>query len=801
MSGIKKITDEVKSAVSKSVEPMKNLTTQAKNMASKSASSVAQMKAQMKSYSSSIQETTKQQELLKSKINDLKASLSMPEMFHKSEILEMEAEVEKLENKLKKLQSQGQNTGKGTTSVFDRIKEKIKLASTHIVGLNDKFKKTLTGSKNLSKGFTSTFNNGVKSIKKFAMGLLSVRTTISMVSKAIQSYLSYDSQLSNSIQNCWNVLGSLLAPVLERIVNLFSTAVSYVNAFVKSLTGVDLVTRANTKSLNAQAKASKNASNQLSGIDDINNLTTNNNSGDDKQAITVEPVDLGNLDLMFDWIEKVKQLLATLFDPIKEAWKNKGQAFIESIKNAFDGIKQLGTSVFSSILEVWSNGSGQKVAENYITAWTTLLNIVGSLGKVLSNAWNNANSGTNIIQSIVDIFTSLQEISISIYESLLNWIISPEFQEVANIIVSLISDLFGYLSQISTWIATMYETYLAPVVNKILSCISNIIVAIGSVWEFLKPIIDVVIDNILNVLEPVIDGLCGIIGGIIDALSGVMEFITGVFTGDWEKVWNGIKQFMSGIVSAIRSFFNSLYNTIVALFKGAWETIKTVWSVVANWFNNTIIKPITSFFSGMWSNVINGASSAWNGIKNVFSSVASFFGNIFSEAWNKVKNVFSVGGQIFSGIKEGIENTFKTVVNTLIAGINKIVAIPFNAINGMLNKIRNIEFLNIAPFKGLWKQDPLYVPQIPSLANGGVLFDETIVRVAEYSNARSNPEVVSPVDIMDRTFRNALNDTNLGTRIDRLTIKYLDENVYDGVVEYINEQNRIKGVSIIKEVD
>ena len=67
MSGIKKITDEVKSAVAKSVEPMKNLTTQAKDMASKSASSVSQMKAQMKSYSGSIQETAKQQDYLRTK--------------------------------------------------------------------------------------------------------------------------------------------------------------------------------------------------------------------------------------------------------------------------------------------------------------------------------------------------------------------------------------------------------------------------------------------------------------------------------------------------------------------------------------------------------------------------------------------------------------------------------------------------------------------------------------------------------------------------------------------------------------
>ena len=118
----------------------------------------------------------------------------------------------------------------------------------------------------------------------------------------------------------------------------------------------------------------------------------------------------------------------------------------------------------------------------------------------------------------------------------------------------------------------------------------------------------------------------------------------------------------------------------------------------------------------------------------------------------------------------------------------------------MLNKIRNTSFLGVEPFKGLWSQNPLKVPVIPSLANGGVLTEETLVRVAEYSNAKSNPEIVSPVELMDSTFRNALKSTDFGTRIDRLTIKYLDENVYDGAIEYINEQSRLKGVSVIKEV-
>lgn len=790
MSGIKKITDEVKSAVAKSVEPMKNLTTQAKDMASKSASSVSQMKAQMKGYSNSIQETAKQQEYLKSKIEDLKYLLSQADMgFEVGDTLKIEADIEKLENRLKKLQNQGRNTGEEVSSAFDKIKAKIKSAGTHIASLGSKFKATLSSSKGLGKSFTSTFNNGIKSIKKFALGLLSVRTAFSMVSRAMQSYLSYDTQLSNSIQNCWNVLGSLLAPILEFVISLFSKAVSYVNAFVEALTGINLVARANKKALDSQAKSTKKLSDTQSSLDEFHTVSTDTGSGNDNKPITVEPVDMDKLDFLFDWIDKAKKLLATLFDPIKEAWDNKGKAFIDSLKNAFEGIKSLGIAVFSSIFEVWTNGTGQKIVENILEMWTNVFNIVGALSQALANAWNNAGNGTAIIQAIADIFIGIQDIVNSIANSLLNWVMSDNFQSALNVVLGILADLFGYAQEIMAWVVTMYETYLAPVVDKVLDCISRIIIAIGSVWEFLKPIIDTIIDVIMNVLEPVIDGLCGIIGGIIDALSGVMDFITGVFTGDWSKAWEGLKTFLGGIIDAVASLFTGLFNTIGAIFKGAWDIIVSIWSVVSTWFNNAVIKPLANLFNCIWNTMKNGAQNAWNGIKNIFSSVATFFKNIFGNAWNGVKNIFSSGGRIFSGIKDGIFNAFRSVVNTLIAGINKVVSIPFNAINGALKTVRDISFLGIEPFKGLIKL--VNVPQIPSLETGGVLDKETIVRVAEYSNARSNPEIVSPRDMMKETMKEALEESNMNNTSQKVDVNITGKLTADGDdLVYVYDKNK-----------
>ena len=88
---------------------------------------------------------------------------------------------------------------------------------------------------------------------------------------------------------------------------------------------------------------------------------------------------------------------------------------------------------------------------------------------------------------------------------------------------------------------------------------------------------------------------------------------------------------------------------------------------------DAVIKPIIDYFGKLWNDLKEKAADAWEGVKAAFKPVTDWFHDVFSSAWQKVKDVFSAGGKVFDGIKEGIENTFKTVVNVLIGGINKII--------------------------------------------------------------------------------------------------------------------------------
>jgi hypothetical protein len=87
------------------------------------------------------------------------------------------------------------------------------------------------------------------------------------------------------------------------------------------------------------------------------------------------------------------------------------------------------------------------------------------------------------------------------------------------------------------------------------------------------------------------------------------------------------------------------------------------------------------------------------------------------------------------------------VVNGLIDGINKIISVPFNKFNSMLNTVRNVGISILGksykPFSGLWDNNPIGIPQIPALAQGGYVKANT-PRLAIVGDNRREGEIVAP---------------------------------------------------------
>lgn len=313
------------------------------------------------------------------------------------------------------------------------------------------------------------------------------------------------------------------------------------------------------------------------------------------------------------------------------------------------------------------------------------------------------------------------------------------FTDILNSVLELVEGVD--VEQVTETIAGGFETFIDEVIPAIKD---------GLQW---------VIDN----KDTIVSGIAAIgagfavfkvaslINGVVDAIKAFKLANEGATVAQWlmNAAMNAnpigiIITLVAALIAGVIAFV-ATNDEARAKIVEMWEKVKAAFASFGEKAKE-IFDNVKEYFSGLgekaaeiWGNLKQGAADAWAGIKETFSKVASFFGDIFGKAWSKVKDIFSTGGKIFDGIKEGISSTFKNIVNRLIRGINKIVAVPFNAINSALTKIKNVEIGNFKPFQD--KISTISVPEIPELAEGGILTRATHVIAGE-----AGAEAVLPLE-------------------------------------------------------
>ena len=359
---------------------------------------------------------------------------------------------------------------------------------------------------------------------------------------------------------------------------------------------------------------------------------------------------------------------------------------------------------FKTFFTVIKTGQGVMAALNAIMAANPIGLIVTAIAALVAGfitLWNTSEEFRNFWIGLWDGIKN-------VISTVVNWI-KDNWKTMILFLMNPIAGLFKYFYDHFEGFRNVVDN----VMNAIKGFFTNAWEAIKSVWSAVAQwFSDNVVEPIKNFFQPLVEFFTSLFNVIKELAQGCWNAIVAI----WSVVstW-----FNDNIITPVKDFFTGLWNGIKEGATTAWNTIVEVWNVVSGWFNDTVIQPVKDFFSGMWNGIKDGASQVWEGIKSVFTPVVNWFKNQFTKAWTAVKNVFSTGGKIFDGIKEGITSAFKNVVNAIIKGINKVIAVPFNAINNTLDKIRNVSIAGAKPFKGLISR--FNVPQIPLLQKGGIL--------------------------------------------------------------------------------
>lgn len=569
--------------------------------------------------------------------------------------------------------------------------------------------------------------------------------------------------------------GSAFASTIEYVTNLIYQLMKAIQSLIYAFSGINIFAKATASSMKNTSKSAKDTNKSLSSVhSEINNVSEKDSSG----SGDISP----NIDL-----SKVDNMSNSILDAIKNKdWSLVGSLIGEKLNRGLNSIPWnkiqnttrniakniagflngfIGTADWNTVGNTLAQGLNTTIYFGYefVTTfdWKQFGKAIGdSINGFFKNVdWKTAGKtlGEGIKGALNTISTALQEIDWQqIAKSIEEFITNIDWKGVTQaLFTGLGSALGGLTAFLGTLIADAFTGIGDYFNEKIEECGGDIVLGIlKGIGDAITGIGQWIYENIF---QPFINGFKNAFG--IHSPSTVMAEMGGYII---QGLLNGI----TSLVNKVKDIWNNVKNTTVNI----WNTIK--------------------------DKVKEGAQGAWDGITSVFGNVSGWFKDKFSQAWEAVKNVFSKGGAVFDGIKDGILNGLKTVINAIIKGINKVISIPFNGLNTALKKIREVSIFDFKPFSWI---STISVPQIPELAKGGVLYDESIVKVAEYSGAGNNPEIVTPQNIMYDTMRRALSDSDIGTDNDKpiyLTVNVGNTKLGQILLDNLKDMKRQTGKDI-----
>lgn len=550
------------------------------------------------------------------------------------------------------------------------------------------------GSGGISKGM----NIAGKSIKRFGtrlVGIISSALVFNIIGAGLREMTSYMSatlktsksftaelaKLKGALLTAFQPIYTYILPVIVKLIKYLTAAANAVAYFFSMFTGASIQSSAKAaenlyneaNAIGAVGGAAKKAKKALAGFDEINTLpSSDDGSGGGGGAAAPDFSAINSFSLPAE----IESAITSLKERILAGdWYGVG--------------KELATTITDGIANFDWTHAGEIIGEGLGGAFSFVLGLALNLDPIIITeaAWEIATGlFTGLKEAIAEM--NWQEIGGDMAAFLVKALIAGIFYlDPRYMILSLIFNPKG--KKLTSSVAGFVGAILGALFKAFLGTAAKLGEIGKWLWETLKKHVDEYV-NWEGTPDEIISGL---FNGIIAAFS---EVKTWVKENIWEPLVDGFCE-AAGIDGETCQGMKAIGNMIIdgGLCSGMLEKIK---------------------------NVKQACGEIWSAIKEKFAPVKTWFKETFSDAWKAVKDVFSPGeGTIFDGIKEGIAETFRTIVNKLISGINRVIATPFNRINGLLNTIRSISVMGTKPFIGMWSYNPLAVPQIPYLAQGAVL--------------------------------------------------------------------------------
>ena len=330
-------------------------------------------------------------------------------------------------------------------------------------------------------------------------------------------------------------------------------------------------------------------------------------------------------------------------------------------------------------------------------------------------------------------------------------LISKILDKAPQIITTAIDVILGTTQSLFEYIPKLVSTFM----EKLIKPISENLPAIGTFMnEFVLAIYNGLIGTIFEISGDILNELPKIISNnAVDMPEILLSSFRDLFSIMLPGVLAEVTKFLIRIIEFVATLIPKLLTTIVSgLSNGDGFLSKEFWQKFSESFSKGWgMEGFAGEVSNQWKESMENISSSWGGLGDIFAPFGDKIGELFSNIGKKFKDIWiEIKDWFGNTIVPTLGNFFINMINSVIDGFEKMVNFFIRGINKITSGLSSAwTWLGIP---AIGKINEVSFNKIPALANGGVIDSPTMALVGEYAGASSNPEIVTPENLMREVF-------------------------------------------------
>lgn len=304
--------------------------------------------------------------------------------------------------------------------------------------------------------------------------------------------------------------------------------------------------------------------------------------------------------------------------------------------------------------------------------------------------------------------------------------------------------------------AVQWFSNLSDEIKKKILIVGALVAALGPLFLIIGQVISVVsaLIGVFSSLGVAMAILTGPIGLTVAAIAGLIAIFI--------RLWKTNEEFRNAVLAIweeIKSFGIEVWNLLKDSLAQIWDGIKQVFEV--------FLHDLQVFWNN-WGGVITAvAQTVWGAIKTIITTTIKVITDVINIALGLLSGDWE---RVWQGMKDFVSDIWNGIWNIIKGFINLII----KGINAMIRGLNKLKFSipDWVPVIG-GKSFGINIPQIPMLAEGGIVTKPTLAMVGE-----AGPEAVVPLD-----------KYNNNTHNNRPIIIYLDgKKIYEGIDDYLGSR-------------